>query len=292
MEAGTGEPACSREPARSRLETAREIVRRLPRLSTVPQAAARASQVAQDPDSSVEELAEAFAGDPALCSHLLKVANSAYYGVQAEVRTIDRAAVLLGRNVLRNVAVAASMRAIVRKLDGDRSIENLWKHSLYAAAAASKLAELTRAWEPAEAFAAGLVHDLGILVELETDARRAAGGNRPDALAEELEANGTSHREFGQALCEAWGFPETLRDVTAHHHEPLGLEGPTRTLAAIVHVAEILGSTHEHGCPDIDERRTVDDAASLELLGLDGADLEEVRAELRAAAEEVERSYA
>lgn len=280
-------------------EVARAAVRQLPGLTSVPHVAARASEVAQDPESSVEDLARAFSGNPALCSHLLEVANSAYYGLRAEVVSVERAAVVLGRNFLRNIALAASIRGIVHKAPGARNatVEGLWRHAVRSAGAASFLAAEDGLVDVNDAFAAGLLHDLGLLVELETDrellgdvdALRQRGACRSDVLRVERERFGADHSHFGAALCEAWRFPQALVQAIRYHHDPGGAPEEHRTLAAVIHVAEVLGSGSEHGvelgragAPELP------DPGALELLGLADEDLDELRERLGAVVDDAE----
>jgi len=281
------------------MERAREIVAGLPRLTTIPEAASHAAQLAQDPESSLEDLAAAFAADAALCSHLLKVANSAYYGVRAQVASVDRAAVVLGRRVLRNVAVAASMRAIVRRMEDDvQTVKRLWRRSVRSAAAASALAEATGACLSGEAFAAGLIHDFGALVQLEADpltcgsfleahAQARDADTARTLLAEEEQVFGASHVQFGAALCEAWSFPQMLCDVAHHHHAPGGAEGEARNMVALVRVGELLAE--DEIAEDLVERvRAVEGS---DALGLDVDEFETLAERLRELAELAEVAF-
>jgi len=279
-------------------QKAREIIGRMPRLASVPAALAEASRVAQDPESSIEDLAAAFARDTSLCAQLLKVANSAFYGLRAEVKSIEHAAVVLGRKVLRNVVMAATLRAVVHKFDSHRArwVAGLWSHGVGAAAASSALAHETGLGDPHEAFAAGLVHDVGFLVELERNGRLLyelleetdglSQGDWSSHRQRERESFGATHTEFGAALCEAWGFPETLRDVAAHHHEPLAADEDTRLLVVLVHVAETLAARKEHG-HDICPAGPVS-PEMLALLGLADPDVDELTVRLRQAVDEAE----
>ncbi|MCP5024281.1 MAG: HDOD domain-containing protein [bacterium] len=248
------------EPTTDPNAIAKKAVLRARTLTALPAAAARAGQVAEDPKSSIEELGKAFSQDAALCSNLLKVANSALYGQRAEVSSIERAAVVLGRKILRNVALAASMQTILPKAEVHRSFSviNLWRHSIRTAAAASLLAKKTGACNPEQAFAAGLIHDLGLLVEIEEDrdalasimgevAKLSTGDQRDMMRSLELESYGADHQHFGAAMCTAWNFPGALQYVAAHHHDPLAIDSPHQTLAAVVHAAELISGDCEHG---------------------------------------------
>lgn len=278
-------------------------MRRAGTLVALPEAAARAAQVADDMESSLEELGQAFSRDPALCSHLLKVANSALYGQRSEVSSIERAAALLGRNVLRNVALAASMRSIMpaANIHHRFSVIALWRHSIRTAAAACVLARESGAWEPEEAFAAGLIHDLGMLVEIEVD-QKALGtvvdgvtkaspeDHEQTILALELATFGADHQHFGAAMCKLWGFPPALQDVAAHHHDPSQLGLPSRKLATLVNLAKQVSVDCEHGIrKELGE--PVIDHEALACLGIDEHAYEGLVSAMIEAADDIEAAF-
>lgn len=292
-----------REPVQNPNLIALSAVRRARTLTALPEAAANAGKVAENPESSVEELRDAFSKDPALCSNLLKVANSALYGLRAEVSSIDRAAVVLGRKVLRNVALAASMQTILPKAEIHRafSVTDLWRHSIRVAAAAGSLAKSSGVWEPEQAFAAGLIHDLGLLVEIETDrdimstimneVALAVPNNQPEVMRKlELEFYGADHQHFGTAMCTAWGFPGVLADVAAYHHEPLSIDADHRKLAAIVFLAEEVESDCEHGVVNTRDRMEVNPEI-LACLEMTAESFEALTESMSQAADDIEAAF-
>ncbi len=239
---------------------ARAAVARVRQVATLPEAALRVARIAEDPESTPQALSEAFEGDPALCAQLLKVANSAFYGMRSEVITVEHAAVVLGRRAVRSVALAASLAQITRAESiHDRFLpSNLWRHSLGTAATCRVLAGETGTTDPEEAFVAGLIHDVGLLVELQDDRPRFAGmldalgfddEARPlgELLEVEREWLGAAHPDFGASLCESWGLPARLSLAVAFHHDPLAAGTPDGELSALVYVAERLGVGFEHG---------------------------------------------
>lgn len=283
-------------------ELASRMVKRA-RLATIPETLQEARRLVDDPDSTLSQLGEVFGRDPAMSAHLLRVANSAFYGLRAEVRSIDHAAALLGRKVLRNVALAASMQTIMHKVNASRGdlVNELWRHSIRTAAASAALARELEVWEPEEAFTAGLMHDVGVLVEFEHDyeglveklrEQRGLDGARREGSLLALESRhfGVSHQECGGVLCETWGFPETLAAVVAHHHDPMAVEAPARTLACLVHIAEHLTDSVEHGVSDSPWEPLVD-PESLVYLDIEPEGLEDLADSLALAAEEVELAF-
>lgn len=166
--------------------------------------------------------------DPSLTSNLLKLANSAFYGMRRQVGTTREALVMLGNKTVINLAFAASMGDVLRgPLAAYRLDRNeMWHHALGTALGASSLIVFEQGGVEARerAFTCGLVHDIGKLllngllknelVQLPVDADFLG------LMAAEKEILGFDHAEAGAALGESWNFPASLVDVIRHHHSP------------------------------------------------------------------------
>jgi len=169
----------------------------------------------------------------------------------------------------------------------------LWRHSIAVAAGARLLASQVEDVEPSEAFLAGLIHDIGMIVELQ--ACRDAFGTVIAAvsadptlsfrLAEEQHI-GASHEAFGEALCAAWRFPAALRRVTGYHHRPLQLPPSIGQLTAVVHIADHLAASLSLGYARTVEQGGVDPAVCL-AVGLTASDMERCTAMLQTEVAEV-----
>jgi putative nucleotidyltransferase with HDIG domain len=166
--------------------------------------------------------------DPSLTSNLLKLANSAYYGLRRQVGSTREALVLLGNQTVVNLAFAASMGDILRgPLAAYRLERNqLWHHALGTALAAADLVrrQTGDANRRERAFTCGLVHDIGKLIlnrplksSLESLPCEATAA---EILAAEKRILGFDHAEAGARLAESWNFPGTLVDVIGCHHQP------------------------------------------------------------------------
>jgi HD-like signal output (HDOD) protein len=102
-----------------------------------------------------------------------------------------------------------------------------------------------------EAFLAGLVHNIGQMVEMQYDRNKlvevlqrvapdAGSPPREDMLTVEEEVFGANHQHFGAGLCEKWKFPANFVAVTGFHHRPLELDAERRTLTSMVYLADRL----------------------------------------------------
>ena len=222
-----------------------EAVRGISHIATLPEVTVRIIELVNDPDSSARDLHCLIATDPALTARMLKVVNSAFYGLPRQIASINRAVSLLGINAVKNIAVAASLAKLFRggDLGPHFDAHDLWRHSCVTASTARIIAKSNRKNAIDEAFLGGLIHDVGVLVELQHDragfaeavARAAAG---QDLRACERACLGNDHEGFGAALCEHWKFPSSLVWVAGNHHDPVSVPMANRDLPMIVHVAD------------------------------------------------------
>lgn len=268
-------------------------VREISHIATLPEITMRIIQLVEDPTSTAQDLHNIIAKDPALCTRILKVVNSAFYGLPGQIGSINRAIVLLGLNAVKNIAIAASLSKLFKggQLTPNFSAKDLWVHSVAVAAGTKMLADRLKLGLSDEAFLAGLIHDIGIMVELQYDRNKlvevvercAPEPDSPapaaDFLTTELQVFGATHQDFGTALCEKWKFPRSFAFVTGHHHAPLELASDTRLLTCLVHVADRLAADTTNGfrldLPDT----TITPAISDELK-LSASDIDEVRTKL------------
>ncbi len=228
-------------------------VKGISHIATLPEITLKIIHLVEDPNSTAQHLHNLISNDPALCSRILKVVNSAFYGLPRQIGSINRAIVLLGLNAVKNIAIAASLTKLFRGGEISRhfSARDLWVHSIGTAACSKLICDELKLGLPDEAFLAGLIHDIGIMVELQVDRNRliqvfeelkmsSEGVPGEDMLAVEERIFGANHQAFGAALCESWKFPKSFSYVAGHHHDPMALPMQVRALSAVVHVADRL----------------------------------------------------
>jgi putative nucleotidyltransferase with HDIG domain len=226
-------------------------IREISHIATLPEITVKIVELVESPRSTSTDLNKVISTDPALCSRILKVVNSSFYGLPGQIASINRAIVMLGLNAVKNIAIAASLAKLFKggELTPTFSAKDLWTHSNVTAAAAKMIANSLKLGLTDEAFLAGLMHDIGVMVEMQADRAKlvdvlsqinpdAEGTPDKDFLAVEQSVFGATHQDFGAALCEKWKFPKSLVLVTGYHHRPMELSFETRTVTAIVHVAD------------------------------------------------------
>ncbi|CAG1006542.1 hypothetical protein PHYC_03336 [Phycisphaerales bacterium] len=274
-------------------------IREISHIATLPEITVKVVELVENPKSTAQDLHKVISADPALCSRILKVVNSSFYGLPGQIGSINRAIVMLGLNAVKNIAIAASLAKLFRggDLTPNFSARDLWTHCNTTAAAAKIIANTLKMGLSDEAFLAGLIHDIGIMVEMQFDRnklievmRRVGADTKGIPATDMLEAEatvfGATHEDFGAALCEKWKFPKSFAFVTGFHHKPMQLPPENRTLTAIVHVADRLAAEMGTGFRQ-DLLRTDVSAEVLETLKISPERLEELRRQVAAQAKDV-----
>lgn len=226
-------------------------------LGTLPEVTAQIVKVVEDKNSSAQQLHKIVSHDPALVARVLKVVNSAFYGLPGQVASVDRAIVMLGLNAVKNIAVAASLGQMFRgvKLCDGYTAKDLWKHCVAVACAARDLAKQAGLPIADEAFLAGMIHDIGLLVTLQVwpEKLKAACEQAQTSTQSFVEVEravlGVDHQQLGQALCDKWKFPRSCGLVAGHHHDAAGGAESQLAVVAVVAVADALVASANVGFP-------------------------------------------
>lgn len=279
------------------LQVAHLAVKQLSHIATLPEVTLGIIELVEDPNSSAQDLNALIGRDPALSARVLKVVNSAFYGLPRQIGSINRAISLLGLNAVKNIAIAASLAKLFRggALCDRFDAKELWAHSIAVATASKLLAKEARKSSGDEAFLAGLMHDIGVMVALQTDRAKlvkvfgdmqfdADGNPLIDFRMVERAVFGADHGHFGEALCEQWKFPRSLALACGHHHDPMRAPAESRHIPWIVYIADRLATENEGFRIDLLDRTIATEA--LDALGLTEAQLDSVREQLTAALDE------
>jgi HD-like signal output (HDOD) protein len=273
--------------------TAEQIADKTPELSTLPEVTMRIIQVVQDPRSTANDLHKIVRNDPALSARVLRVVNSAFYGLPGQIGSIDRAIMLLGLNAVKNIAIAASLAKMFKNIApcDDLTGKDLWTHSV-AVGAANKLITISMGLAlPDEAFLAGLIHDIGLVVELQAEnsnisdiVQRAKAGIKFTQAEEAV--LGANHQEIGQILTQRWKFPRSFQYVTGFHHRPRELAQENRLLTVVTHISDVICSQKELGvCITVNASEP--DPELVREIGLSAGKIEEISANLEEELETV-----
>lgn len=225
------------------------LLARVGDFKSVAPVVARVLQVVSNPKSDARDLAEVISQDQALTARVLRVVNSAFYGLPEPVPTVQRATVLLGFNNVKSLAVGMAIASQVdaQQTGGILNHIEFWQHAVACAAATQLLADKVGGVPSEEAFTAGLLHDVGKVVfnlhfalRFRKCADWAAQQRVPLYVAEAHEF-GVDHAEIGRRLGQRWNFPIQLTKAIGSHHTPPALSQPDQVrLASVVALADLL----------------------------------------------------
>ncbi len=257
-------------------------------IATLPEVTIKIIQIVEDPKSTARDLHEVIKNDPALSVKVLKVVNSAFYGLPGQVASVDRAIILLGLSAVKNIAIAASIARLFkgRRISEQFSASDLWRHSVAVAVVAHDIAKLSPHPVMAdEIFVAGMIHDLGTMVERQAfpdqfaeAINRGLKGDR-SFLECERQVMGADHQAFGVGLTTKWKFPRHLRAAVGFHHNTENLSAELRNMATLIQMADVLCCQEEVGFYLTAHNGTITEDM-LDLLGITNEQLEQIRIEL------------
>ena len=203
------------------------ILAKVKSFPTMPGAGAKMLALLEEPDTEVSEIEDVLRYDPGLTANVLKLANSAYFGIPSKIGSLKQAVILLGLKRLMQLVVATCVSAIMDKsVPGyDLPAGDMWRHSIAVSLAAEALVKGKKKIQTEDIFTPALLHDVGKLVlgafvkeELEAIESIAAKGV-PFVVAENM-ILGTDHAEIGARILAHWNLPEDIINAVRWHHDP------------------------------------------------------------------------
>ena len=233
-------------------ELMEKLVARIDGLPPMPQSVVQLREAIARPDSNYGDLIAPLKGDPGICADLLRVANSARYGVSHKVETIEEAVRYFGMPSLADFVSAACSERIIREAFSNiRNLNEYVQHSRQIARAACYTCQMLKI-DPRqqEAYSiSGLLHDIGRLVILLVTGERKfckeAIGVYWDEISPEVESEveifGLNHAELGMRICSRWKFPPRIVSGVHRHHTPL-MRGDFSFDGFVIYLAEIMAT--------------------------------------------------
>ena len=223
-----------------------EILSSIDRLPPFPQVAQRAMAALNDPNSSARDLVKIIEYDQAITAGILRICNSAYFGLPTKIGSLQQAVAYIGSKTLMTIILASSaLKYYSEKTYGyDLGRGELWRHSVACALLSQILNRKSGAGDVQELFTAGLLHDIGKLVMsvyVEREFKRIYGlvqGAGYSFAEAEREILGIDHAEMGGRIAELWNFPESISRCIALHHKPVEIPD-TDTITPIIYLADM-----------------------------------------------------
>lgn len=256
-----------------------DLVAEVTQLPVQPGAAMRLLWMLEDPRTSATSLGQLIESDPALSTQVIRLANTAFYGLSGKVSSAWRAVTVLGLSTVRAIATTAAFDLFSEK---GRSVpDDFWPHSVTTAAAAAAISRRL-GMQTSEAFSAGLLHDVGAALVFRRAPRRydlvyeRVGRDGCTVVEAELAEFGATHADVGGAALGMMKFPAAFVEAVGRHHaRPSEVEG---VLAKVIIAADavaqaVLPLQHPEGAAPLDE--------AIAALGLPEGSEEPILAEVR-----------
>ncbi|KMQ50941.1 metal dependent phosphohydrolase [Chitinispirillum alkaliphilum] len=268
------------------------VIDNIDQLPSLPAIVSRLLQVVNCPDTSAEDAAELIEKDPALTSRMLRLANSAFYGIPRSISSVSSAVVILGFNTIRSLVLSAS---VVKMFSGAKPFfdnDRFWKHSIVTAIASKTIIRhfmSVRMMDPESAFCSGILHDIGKLIfsfyvpEEYMEACEYACKHSVSLIDAENHILGINHAEIGKILADKWALPLDLSNCLVYHHSPEKSDIAS-DLVSTVHLGDIMA--HKLGCDLWDgEIRVEESASSREILNISQTEYDKIMDKLQDSVE-------
>jgi putative nucleotidyltransferase with HDIG domain len=194
-----------------------QILSKVKSFPTMPEAGAKMLGVLEKPDTEISDIEEILRYDPGLTANILKLANSAYFGIPSKIGSLEQAVMVLGFKRLKQLVVASCVSAVMDKSVAGYDLPpgNLWRHSIAVSLAAEALVKDKKKTVSQDVFTPALLHDVGKL---------------------------TDHAEIGAQILTHWNFPKEVIHAVRWHHNPDSPKTVTPQMD-IVYLANLLCQT-------------------------------------------------
>jgi len=234
-----------------------QLAQEVEKLFSLPDVAIRLNDLIGQPNTTTQELVEVVQLDAGIAATVLRLANSAWYGLPSMVDSISRAITLIGQKALRDLVMSTSVITTFKGISSEFvDMRDFWDNSVTCGVVTRNLAQKCGSREAERMFLAGLLHKVGRLafyasrpVQYRQVLQEQNNGEVAIVAAEEA-VFGFNYAELGAALLRAWRVPAALDEVIEYQLNPLQAPNHSKE-AAIVHVA---GDIAYHMAPDIKAR--------------------------------------
>lgn len=263
-------------------------------LPTLPVVINNIIATARSEKTSAKDLANFIANDQAISARVLRIANSAYYGMSKKIDSISRAIVVIGFKEIISLALGMGIFSALSKRGGDAPIDitELWKHSIGVGFAARKIAKRTRKIADESTVLIGLLHDIGKIIfclyfpDEYGEVLKKAPNEQTPLYKTEKECLGLDHAEMAYLLMKQWNFPTNLIQPVRCHHNPSVCPKEQVDMAMIANLANFI--CHQSGIGHSLNNNIEKDDKVLRKLGLSDENVGTLSEELESERDQVE----
>ncbi len=271
------------------------------KMPPLPPTVGKIVEVANNPQSGIDDMVEVVSIDPVLSAKVIKLVNSPFFGLREKISTTSRAVTYLGLNAIKNLALTV---LVLRNLASDSDnggidMEEFWRHSFACSVAARSIAFKAGldAKTADDCMIAGLLHDIGKIVLINFSPKEYSAavdlvktGSLSSIAAERSAFHGENetvndgmipfidHCNVGYHLCVKWRLPAVLAEPVKYHHTPLECPAQQKIVAVIALADEYCCATGYAGIGN--ERDFSPSQDIIELLSLTDANFDAIKADL------------
>lgn len=229
------------------MNRADEILKKVGTLPPLPGTAIKLMNIINDPRSTLDDIVNTIKYDQAVTGQVLRLCNSAYFGLSRTVTSLNDAMLCLGTIKLLQLVMSVHANGLLSRKQIGYGLERgmLWKHSVAVALASSAVAQHIGNTEVNLVFTAGLLHDIGKVVLNEYVAEefreivRRVNQEHLSFVEAEVRVLGLSHQDMGARIAESWQLPEAIVYSIQYHHNPVDLV-PHNPYVDIVYLANCI----------------------------------------------------
>ncbi len=223
-----------------------EALKRSGAVPSMPQVVTRFLEIIQQPDFSYEEVVAVLSTDPGTAADILRLSNSALFGVSRKITSLKQATTLLGPRRVRSLVLGRYMVETIGKSNtGDLDSTYYWRRSLACGVLSARFADVLCPRLREEAFIAALLADVGVTILAQEMSEQYAPvlklyqpHGQTDIASEELEALGVTHAELSGVILEYWELPELICQAVANHQSDVAASTEAIQLARIIRAAD------------------------------------------------------
>lgn len=227
------------------------------KMPSLPTTVAKILEICNNPMTSPSDLNKVISIDPVLMGKVMKLINSAYYGLSQEITSLVRAIIMLGINTVKNLALSTAVLGTLGK-KGDfqtLNMEGFWRHSLCVGVTAKLIAKERKIGTKfiEEYFIAGLLHDIGkiplnnklaedFIITMSTSDKEHIPLYRAEQKLMDL-----NHTDVGKMILETWNLTENIIEAVKYHHSYKEYTGDFKDLVYTIVCANYFANEFEIG---------------------------------------------
>jgi putative nucleotidyltransferase with HDIG domain len=243
------------------------ILQSIKELPPFPAVIQRALQLIDDPRASAQNVVDVIQYDQSITVNVLKVCNSAYFGLRRNIQSLREALVIIGFNQLMEIILSQESSRLFKGYELEYG--ELWKHSVACALLTRLVAKRLNQEEKPAHFTAGLLHDIGKMIlsrfvkDYPKKIERLVEEKNLSFWEAEKEALGIDHTELGGKITEQWNFPNSIVLAVRYHHTPF-LTPEEHDVVQLIYLCDLIammigtsggtdGLSH-HACEEVMEQ--------------------------------------